>query len=266
MQEEEKKKSKFKLILKELRVLLNFVQLILAAAITVHIASSKPMMELTSWLETEYPIPKALAYSNYGKHSDFAFGPQAVISCMNKCNKLNNSNNKEVCKRHCYKFSLEEFARRIRLAENSPEADLENISNVCKKDRKFPVNITLGLWLEKAKYINNFIQNSPKDTNHFAKLRTSYERNLSLMDKITTAKNFPETTFLAKQLYQTSCLEAHKTLSNMGELLSKQHEDYYSQKYYENLSSLLGNTIKSNANEIESQLNIISLTEDTNEK
>lgn len=253
MQEKEKNKSPLQHFLQELGARLGFLQLVIAAAITVHIASSKPMTELSAWLETEYPVPKAFAYTNSGYHTDFLFGPQTVISCINKCKPLSNRN-KEICKRRCHKFSLTEYAHRITLGENSPQSDYETIFSLCAKEKNFPLADSQESWFANINSGYSLLKNSSVNTTHFGQNRYFYENAIKVLSNMQLAKGNQnsELNNLTKIIYKANCLYAHQALANLGSIICKQNEDLYSQKYYEELTKILaGATDKLNPDIIE---------------
>ncbi len=242
MQEEEKKKSPFQYFLHGIGAHLGFLQLAIAAAITVHIASSKPMTELASWLETEYPIAKAFAYTNYGYRTEFLFGPQTVVSCLNKCNSLS-LNNKEICKRRCHKLSLTEYAHRITLGDNDPQSGYETILNLCSKERNFPIANSLESWFANIKSGYTLLRKSSVNTVHFGQNRYFYENAIGILNDMQLVKGNENTDLndLTKIIYKANCLYAHQALCHLGSIMSKQNEDLYSQKYYEELTKILDN-------------------------
>lgn len=260
MQEEEKKKnSAMQHFLHEIGAHLGFLQLVIAAALTVHIASSKPMTELAAWLETEYPVPKAFAYTNYGYHTDFLFGPQAVIACINKCNPLS-YNNKEICKRRCHKLSLAEYAHRINLAENNPQNDYETILSLCSKEKRFPLANSLESWFANIKSGYSLLKHSSVNTSHFGQNRYFYENAIKVLSEMTVTKGNQNSEFnnLTKMIYKANCLYAHQALCHLGSIMSKQNEDPYSQKHYEELTKFIANSANKLSPEIINKLEIFA--------
>ncbi|MCB0346220.1 MAG: hypothetical protein KDD66_13970 [Bdellovibrionales bacterium] len=169
------------------------------------------------------------------------FGPAAVESCRSWCS-VEPGMSVNLCQQGCSRLSLEEFGRRITVADPSPAADAVQVASRCQIERQsFGVDESRAAWRERVRSSLEVLEATRMDAQvSFSKAKVGHAQMVRISNFVQLPPGASEADrSLAQQMAEVACLRANLALSEMGRHIAAESMDEISHRYYSEFSSSL---------------------------
>jgi len=212
----------------------------LIARVQVEVNDSTPAEKTALAGTARAAIPKTIPISEYFIKP--LYGPTAVPQCLENCKELEEES-KQTCQRACAKLSIDDYARRITLADLEPSNDAKLIISRCASVEDFELlNTSRADWIIRSRIALEEVNSAPKSSRlgEFRDIEKIYKKMLDANKNLRLPPNHSSRDKeITLALLESTCIRTNLALTELGILTAQFNLDSFSRRYYYSLYKYL---------------------------